>query len=341
MPDPKSLRVWVAVAWSVFQLYTACAGMYDLLIQLPVHVAFAVALGFLTEPVPESAEAAARLARRQPGRRKWLDTALAAAALLCAAYYVWDTGRLASRMAMVDPPLALDVAVGVVFAALLLGAAWRHIGPALVIMALAFIGYVFVGTRLPGFLSHGGESALNLIDQQMLTTQGVFGIPTLVSSTFIFLFVVFGSVMSYGGLLRFFTDGALAVAGHTRGGAGKVAVISSGLFGTVNGSAIANAVTTGAFTIPLMKRAGYRPAFAAGVEACASMGGQLIPPVMGAAAFIMAETLQVPYSTIAIAAAIPGVLYFVAVGVMVHFEAARQGLPVLAREALPRLPSVL
>jgi TRAP transporter 4TM/12TM fusion protein len=179
------------------------------------------------------------------------------------------------------------------------------------------------------------------VDQQTLTTQGVFGIPTLVSATFIFLFVVFGSVMSYGGLLRFFTDGALAVAGATRGGAGKVAVISSGLFGTVNGSAIANAVTTGAFTIPLMKRAGYRAEFAAGVEACASMGGQLIPPVMGAAAFIMAETLQIPYGSVALAAAIPGVLYFVAVGVMVHLEAARQGLPVLDRGALPRLGAVL
>jgi TRAP transporter 4TM/12TM fusion protein len=153
--------------------------------------------------------------------------------------------------------------------------------------------------------------------------------------------VLFGGVMSHGGLLRFFTDAALAVAGHTRGGAGKVAVISSGLFGTVNGSAIANAVTTGAFTIPLMMRAGYRPAFAAGVEATASMGGQLIPPVMGAAAFIMAETLGVPYSTIAVAAAIPGVLYFVAVGAMVHFEAARTGLPVLPRAELPRLGVVL
>ena len=131
------------------------------------------------------------------------------------------------------------------------------------------------------------------------------------------------------------------MAGGTRGGAGKVAVISSGLFGTVNGSAIANAVTTGAFTIPLMMKAGYRPHFAAGVEACASMGGQLIPPVMGAAAFIMAETLGVSYGTIAVAAAIPGVLYFVAVGVMVHFEASRRGLPVLSRAELPRLLEVL
>ena len=339
MPDVRSPRVWLAIVWSVFQIYTAYAGMWDLLVQLPLHVAFAVALGFLTAPTPDSPEAATRLARRRS--RRWVDLGLAALALLCAAHYVWHNPRLASRMAMVDDPLPIDVAVSILFVALLLGAAWRHIGPALVIMALAFIAYVFVGPRLPGFLSHGGESFLILVDQQMLTTQGVFGIPTLVSATFIFLFVVFGSVMSHGGLLRFFTDGALAVAGNTKGGAGKVAVISSGLFGTVNGSAMANAVTTGAFTIPLMIRAGYRREFAAGVEATASMGGQLIPPVMGAAAFIMAESLQMPYSSIAIAAAIPGILYFVAVGVMVHFEAARQGLPVLPRHQLPQLGSVL
>jgi TRAP transporter 4TM/12TM fusion protein len=339
VPDVRSPRVWLAIVWTVFQLYTAFAGMWDLLIQLPLHVAFAIALAFLTAPTPDSPEAAAKLARRRS--RQWVDVGLAGLSLLCAAHYVWHNARLASRMAMVDDPLPMDVAVSVLFVALLLAAAWRHIGPALVIMALAFIAYVFVGPRLPGFLSHGGESFLILVDQQMLTTQGVFGIPTLVSATFIFLFVVFGSVMSHGGLLRFFTDGALAVAGNTKGGAGKVAVISSGLFGTVNGSAMANAVTTGAFTIPLMIRAGYRREFAAAVEATASMGGQLIPPVMGAAAFIMAESLQVPYSSIAVAAAIPGILYFVAVGVMVHFEAARQGLPVLSRHQLPRLGSVL
>jgi TRAP transporter 4TM/12TM fusion protein len=339
MPDPRSPRVWLAVAWSAFQLYTAYAGLYDLLIQLPMHVAFAVALAFLTPPTPDSPEAAARLAARPP--RRWLDGALAALALACAAHYVWHNERLATRMAMVDDPERFDVVVGVLFTVLLLEASRRHIGPALVVLAVVFVAYAFAGPWLPGFVGHGGETFLKLVDQQTMTTQGIFGIPTLVSATFIFLFVVFGSVMSYGGLLRFFTDGALAVAGATRGGAGKVAVISSGLFGTVNGSAIANAVTTGAFTIPLMKRAGYRPEFAAGVEACASMGGQLIPPVMGAAAFIMAETLQVSYGSVAVAAAIPGVLYFVAVGVMVHFEAARQGLPVLERSVLPRMGAVL
>jgi TRAP transporter 4TM/12TM fusion protein len=339
MPDLRSPRVGLAIAWSLFQLYTAYAGLYDLLIQLPVHVAFAIALGFLTQPTPDSPEAAARLAARRP--RRWLDGTLALLALACAAHYVWHNERLATRMAMVDDPERLDVVVGVLFTVLLLEASRRHIGPALVILALVFVAYAFVGPWLPGFVGHGGETFLKLVDQQAMTTQGIFGIPTLVSATFIFLFVVFGSVMSYGGLLRFFTDGALAVAGGTRGGAGKVAVISSGLFGTVNGSAIANAVTTGAFTIPLMKRAGYRGEFAAGVEACASMGGQLIPPVMGAAAFIMAETLQVSYLSVAVAAAIPGILYFVAVGVMVHFEAARQGLPVLERALLPRIGAVL
>src|SRR6185436_17558928 len=262
-------------------------------------------------------------------------------ALACAAHYIAWNGFLASRMAMVDDPRPTDVMVAILFAALLLEAARRHAGGALVILTLVFVVYAFVGPWLPGFLAHGGVTGLKFVDLQMLTTEGVFGIPTLVSASFIFLFVLFGAVMLHGGLLGFFTDLALAVAGTTRGGAGKVAVISSGLFGTVNGSAIANAVTTGSFTIPLMMRAGYRPAFAAGVEATASMGGQLIPPVMGAAAFIMAETLGVPYSTIAFAAIIPGVLYFVAVGVMVHFEAARQDLPVLPRAELPRLGAVL
>ena len=334
----NAARIGLAAAWTIFQLYTAQAGLYDLLIQLPVHVGFAVALAFLTDPMPEPTTPAA-LARR--ARRRWPDALGALLALACATYYVAHNARLASRMAMVDDLPATDVAVGVLFVLLLLEAARRHIGPALIVLALAFVVYSFAGPWLPGFLAHGGESFMQLVDGQMFTTGGVFGIPTLVSATFIYLFVVFGGVMSHGGLLRFFTDASLAVAGGTRGGAGKVAVISSGLFGTVNGSAIANAVTTGAFTIPLMIRAGYRPAFAAGVEATASMGGQLIPPVMGAAAFIMAETLGVPYATVALAAAIPGVLYFVAVGVMVHFEAARQGLPVLSRADLPRLGAVL
>lgn len=339
MFDLRSPRVWLGIAWSIFQLYTAYAGMFDLLIQLPVHVAFAVALGFLTEPAAESAAQEERSRRRRP--RPWLNGFLALLTVACAAHYVWHNARLASRMAMVDDPERMDVVVGVLFTLLLLEAARRHTGPALVVMALIFVVYAFVGPWLPGFLSHGGETFIKLVDQQLFTTQGIFGIPTIVSATFIYLFIIFGNVMDYGGILRFFTDGSLAVAGSSRGGAGKVAVISSGLTGTVNGSAIANAVSIGNFTIPLMIRAGYRREFAAGVEACSSMGGQLAPPVMGAAAFIMAETLQMSYAAIAIAATIPGVLYYVALGAMVHFEAVRRGLPVTPRSQLPRLGAVL
>lgn len=335
-PDPpidiRSPRVWVAVSWSLFQLYTAFAGMFDLLIQLPVHAAFAIAMGFLIPAGPR------RVRSRALQALDWIGALLA---LACAGHYIaWHT-YLVTRMAMVDDPRTIDLAVGVLFLVLLLEAARRHIGAALVILALLFVVYAFAGPALPGFLSHGGVTLVKFLDQQTMTVEGIFGIPTLVSASFIYLFIVFGAVMARGGLLRFFTDLALAVAGSTRGGAGKVAVISSGLFGMVNGSAMANAVTTGAFTIPLMIRAGYRREFSAGVEACASMGGQLIPPVMGAAAFIMAETLGMSYLSIAVAAIIPGVLYFVAVGVMVHFEAGRQNLPVLARADLPRLGTVL
>ena len=327
MPALARARLALGASWSLFQLYTAWAGAFDLLIQLPIHAACAVALGFLTP------------ADARPLR--WWSGACAVAALAAGAYYVAQHTRLVTRMPFVDDPLPADLAVGVAFLILLLEAARRHIGSALVVLALAFAAYAFAGPWLPGFLSHGGVSPGRFLELMTLTTEGVFGIPTLVSATFIYLFILFGGVMARGGLLQFFTDLALAVAGATRGGAGKVAVISSGLFGTVNGSAIANAVTTGAFTIPLMIRAGYRPVFAAGVEATASMGGQLIPPVMGAAAFIMAETLGMPYSAIALAATIPGILYFVAVGAMVHFEAARQGLPVLPRSDLPRLGAIL
>lgn len=332
MPDWRSPRVWLAVTWSLLQLWVAFRGVFDLMILLPIHVAFATALGLLTRPAS---------APPSPRWRASLDGALALAALGCGAYYFREHARLVTRMPMVDDPLPADIAVAGLFLLLLLEATRRHAGPSLVALALAFVAYAFAGPWLPGFLAHGGVRGLRLVDLLMLTPDGVFGIPTLVSATFIFLFVLFGAVMLHGGLLRFFTDVALAVAGRTRGGAGKVAVISSGLFGTVNGSAIANAVTTGAFTIPLMKRAGYRPEFAAGVEACASMGGQLIPPVMGAAAFIMAETLGVPYWSVAVSATIPGVLYFVAVGTMVHLEAARRGLPVLAPSEVPRLGAVL
>src|SRR2546425_9435210 len=233
-------RSGLAVAWSLFQLYTAYAGMFDLLIQLPAHVAFATALGFLTPPVDAP-----------PGRwRRRLDALGALLALACGAHYIAHNARLVSRMALVDDPWTIDVVVGVLFALLLLEASRRHIGGALVGLALAFVVYAFVGPGLPSFLSHGGVGALKLIDQQMLTTGGVFGIPTLVSATYIYLFVLFGAVMANGGLLRFFTDLGLAVAGSTRGGAGEGARAPAGRLAPGHGTTRATTRSAGAPSEP-------------------------------------------------------------------------------------------
>ncbi len=322
-------RGWVAVAWSLFQMYTAAFGQFDIFIQLPVHVCFALTLCFLQ--AKEEASAA----------RRWLDRAAVFLGVAAGVYYVAEHARIASRMRFVDPVPASDMAVGLIMLVLLFEASRRVAGGALTILSGIFALYAFVGPWMPGFLRHTGVGLDRFIDNQFLTDDGIFGIPTLVSATYIFLFVLFGAFLGRIGLIQFFTDLALSVAGWTRGGAAKVAVITSALFGTINGSAIANAVTTGAFTIPLMTRGGYRPHFAAGVESTASMGGQLMPPVMGAAAFIMAEYLGMPYLKIAAAAAIPAVLYFFAIGAMVHIEAVKEKIPPIPRDQLPRVGPLL
>jgi TRAP transporter 4TM/12TM fusion protein len=322
-------RAWVAVAWSLFQMYTATFGQFDVFIQLPVHVAFALTLCFMH--AKEGASAA----------RRWGDRAAAALAVATGVYFVANNLRIASRMRFVDPVPLPDIVVGVVMLALIFEASRRVAGGALTILSGLFAVYAFVGPWMPGFLRHTGVGLDRFIDNQFLTDDGVFGIPILVSATYIYLFVLFGAFLGRIGLIQFFTDLALSLAGWTKGGAAKVAVITSALFGTINGSAIANAVTTGAFTIPLMTRGGYRPHFAAGVESTASMGGQLMPPVMGAAAFIMAEYLGVPYLKIAAAAAIPAVLYFFAIGAMVHIEAVKEKIPPIPRDQLPHIGPLL
>lgn len=192
-----------------------------------------------------------------------------------------------------------------------------------------------VRATLPGALAHRGYDWEILIATLGFGTEGIYGTPTYVSSTYIFLFILFGAFLEQAGMVRLFTDFAMGTVGHSRGGPAKVAVISSGLMGTINGSGVANVVTTGQFTIPLMKRFGYSPAFAGGVEATSSMGGQIMPPVMGAVAFIMAETINVPYLAIVKAALIPAILYFVTAFWMVHLEAGRKGLMGLPREQCP------
>ena len=214
-------------------------------------------------------------------------------------------------------------------------------GPALPIISGCFLAYCLWGEYLPSPLNHRGYEFSQVIDHMAFGTEGIYGTPIYVSSTYIFLFILFGSFLERAGMIRLFTDVSMGLVGHARGGPAKVAVISSGFMGMISGSGVANVVTVGQFTIPLMKRFGYRAAFAGGVEATASMGGQIMPPVMGAVAFIMAETLGIEYREVVQAAIIPAILYFASAFWMVHLEAGRAGLMGLPRSQLPSPVSAL
>ena len=208
-------------------------------------------------------------------------------------------------------------------------------------ICLFFLGYCYFGQWIPGRFGHRGFSVISIVRHMYLSTEGIFGLPLGVVSEFIYLFIFFGIILTVTGVGKFFINLALAVMGRTRGGPAKVAVIASGLFGTINGSSVANVVGTGTFTIPLMKSIGYKPYFAGATEAAALTGGQLMPPIMGAAAFIMAEFLGVSYLTVALAAALPAVLYYIAVLASVHIEAVKNDLKGLPADQIPSLKAIL
>jgi len=317
------LLFWIAVAFSVFQIATA-AHLIDLPSQIvrALHVGFLLLLGF---PL-------AALANEWSRPFRMIAMALALAGVAVAAYQWVDYAPLLLRA---GDPLGRDLAMGTLAIALVFAAAWVVMGPALPIIAGLFLAYCLFGEYLPAPLDHRGYDWDQVIDHMAYGTEGIYGIPVYVSSTYIFLFILFGSFLERAGMIKLFTDVSLGLVGHRIGGPAKVSVIASGLMGTISGSGVANVVTTGQFTIPLMKRFGYRAAFAGGVESTASMGGQLMPPVMGAVAFIMAETLGIEYVEVVKAALIPAVLYFASALWMVHLEAAKRGLHGLAKADLP------
>ena len=312
----------VAVSMSVFQLYVAFVGPPDAYVMRGLHLAFALALAYLVMP-------GWRGTVERPGLA---DLALLLFAVAAALYPMWHLDYITSRMYYVDDPEFWDYVFGIGLILLIMEATRRATGWALPITAAVFLLYG---------LTWGNQSVGIMLDQLYLTTEGIFGIPLYVSATYVMLFILFGAFVERSGAGKLFMDFALALAGHTSGGPAKVAIITSSLFGTVSGSAVANVMTTGTFTIPLMRRTGYRPAFAGAVEAVASTGGQLMPPIMGAAAFVMAEFLGTSYLTVAAFALLPALLYYVAVFMAVHFEARRVGLVGLPRADLPRLKEVL
>jgi TRAP transporter 4TM/12TM fusion protein len=234
-----------------------------------------------------------------------------------------------------------DMVVGVTAIGILFYLVWRVMGPALPIVAGIFLAYCLFGNYLPAPFDHRGYSLEQVIEHMSFGTEGLYATPTLVSATYIFLFILFGSFLERAGMIQLFTDVAMGLFGSAKGGPAKVAVFSSALMGTISGSGVANVVSTGQFTIPLMKRFGYKPEFAGGVEATASMGGQIMPPVMGAVAFIMAETIDVPYVEIVKAAIIPAILYYASAFLAVHLEAGKSGLTGLARSELPSAMNAL
>lgn len=314
---------WIAVAFSAFQIATA-AHLIDFASQIvrAFHVGFLLLLGF-----PLLA-----LARKAGPAMKTLAWTMAALGVVVALYQYWDYVPLLMRA---GDPLPRDIVLGVIAIGTVFVAAWALMGPALPIISALFLSYALFGQHLPAPLNHRGYDFAQVIEHLAYGTEGIYGIPTYVSSSYIFLFILFGAFLEKAGMIRLFTDVSLGLVGHKQGGAAKVSVLSSGLMGTISGSGVANVVTTGQFTIPLMKSFGYRPAFAGGVEATASMGGQIMPPVMGAVAFIMAETLGVDYVEVVKAALIPAILYFLGAFWMVHLEAGRRNLRGLSRDELP------
>ena len=292
---------WVAVAFSCFQVYTAMFGAYPAQIQRSVHLSFAFALVFLLYPF-RSKTAVNRLRVRD-----YLSAAFAA----CIGMYL--TVNYTRLMETAGDYTKVDMIVGVIGTLLTLEAARRVVGLPITIIASSFLAYAYLGAYLPGFISHRGYSIERIVSHMYFTTEGILGIPLGVSSTFIFLFILFGAFLEKTGIGKLFIDIADAIAGWAAGGPAKVAVITSALEGTISGSSVANTVGSGSFTIPMMKKLGYRPEFAGAVEAAASTGGQIMPPVMGAAAFLMAEFIGIPYIEIAKAAAIPACLYFLGI----------------------------
>ena len=314
----------ICILFAAFQLYTATFGILDAHLQRAIHLTFGFLLIFLLYPTRQS---------WSKTKMNPIDVLFALAGACSAMYIVYNYNELVLRAGM---NTETDFIVALIGTVLVFEAARRVVGWPMIIVALVFLLYAFFGPYVPGIMAHRGVGLEEMFDHLFFTTEGIFGTPMGVSSTFIYLFILFGAYLEATGLGKFFIDLANAIAGWAAGGPAKVAVLSSGLMGTVSGSSVGNVAGTGSFTIPMMKKLGYRPAFAGAVEAAASTGGQLMPPVMGAAAFLMAEFVGVPYFDVVKAAVIPAMLYYIGVWLGVHYEAKKFGLKGTPRDQLPK-----
>ncbi|MDV6376888.1 TRAP transporter permease [Sporosarcina sp. GW1-11] len=320
------------LAFSIFQLYTAIGKPFTAQIQRSIHLGFALSLIFLLFP-----------ARKKIGVKRnkvpFYDIILSLLAIAVGLYWPLYMDELVFRVGRVSD---VDLIIGTLAVLLTLEAARRAVGLPITIISVVFLIYAFFGPYFPGFLAHRGQSIENLVQLMFFTTDGILGTPISVSATFIFVFLLFGAFLVKTGVGNYFNDLAVVLAGRLTGGPAKVAIFSSALQGTISGSSVANVVGSGSYTIPMMKKLGYRKEFAGGVEAAASTGGQIMPPIMGAAAFLMVEFIGgVTYWEIAKAAAIPALLYFTGIWIMTHFEAKRVGLQGMDASQIPNRKETL
>ncbi|WP_158308838.1 TRAP transporter permease [Methanocella arvoryzae] len=330
----RSLTRWgillvsaIAIISSLYHLY-ASVYMPNYQLHLSLHLMFMIVLAFFMYPVWSKALSGKKGLDKVP----IYDLILGGLSSAVCLYWVFFYNDIIYRSGMESQ---LDLLVGAIGIMLVLEATRRTVGPALSILAGLFIIYAYVGAYLPGILNHRGYTVERIISQLWYTDQGIFGVPLYVSAIYVIVFILFGSFLKYSGAGDFFINFAYALTGWRKGGPAKTSVLASGFFGMISGSSIANAVTVGSFTIPLMKKAGYRKEFAGAVEAASSTGGQIMPPVMGAAAFIMVEFTGIPYSDIIISALIPAIAFFTGVWIMAHLEASRVGLKSVPKSELP------
>ncbi len=327
----------IAVIWSLFQLSIASWLILDTIFIRAIHLGFALLIVYLNYPVlKESRFGPAFLSAKN--RIPMVDAFIAIVACLSALYIMIDYGGITQRYGL---PNGRDILFGMTLTFLLLEGARRVIGPALPIIAMAFIGYSFLGPYMPDLIAFKGTSMSRFVGQMTMSSEGIYGIPLDVSATIVFLFVLFGAMLDKAGAGQYFIKLALSLLGGFKGGPAKAAIMGSGLTGMVSGSSIANIVTTGTFTIPMMKKVGYPPTKAAAVEVAASTDGQLAPPIMGAAAFIIAEYVNVPYIEVVKAAAVPAFASYAALFYISHIEASKLGIKGLPKHELPPFLSTL
>lgn len=319
----------VAILMSAFHLYTAWHGTLLAMKQRSLHLIFAFTLGFALYP---------GFKKSSKDKIDIMDWALMILSIGVWGYIFFNVEAIALKGGQMS---TTDMVLGVLAVLLTLEVTRRVVGPELPIVTIVFLLFAYFGRHLPGVFAHRGFNVTRIVSHMYMTTEGIMGTPLGVSSTFVFMFILFGSFLDKTGVGEFFIDFAYALTGSTRSGPAMTSVLSSGLMGSISGSSVANTVTTGAFTIPLMKSVGYKPYYAGAVEATASTGGQIMPPVMGAAAFIMADFTGFPYISIVKAAVIPAILYYIAVGTMVHLEACKLGLKGMPRESLPKVSKIL